>query len=195
MIGRLRGRVVQKHVEELIIEAGGVGYAVQCPLSVLEALPPEGSEAMLIVHTHVREDLLVLYGFCTHDERSLFRLLIATSGIGPKLALACLSGMDADRLTRAILDEDAKALALIPGIGKRTAERIILELKEKVRRIAPNRAVQPPAAVRLDDLASALRNLGYGPKDVDKLLSGLNEQAAGMTFEELLREALRRLAA
>lgn len=194
MIGRLRGRLVQKQVEEVIVEAGGVGYAVQCPLTVLEALPPEGSEATLVVHTHVREDALVLFGFCTADERQLFRLLIGTSGIGPKLALACLSGLDAERLARAIVDEDTKALALIPGIGKRTAERIILELKEKVRRVAPGRPAVAPATVRLDDLASALRNLGYAPKEVDKLIAGLSEQAGGLSFEELLREALRRLA-
>jgi Holliday junction DNA helicase RuvA len=194
VIGRLRGRLVQKQVEEVILDVGGVGYAVHCPLSVLEALPPEGSEATLVVHTHVREDALVLYGFCTADERQIFRLLIGTTGIGPKLALACLSGLDATRLARAIVDEDAKALALIPGVGKRTAERIILELKEKVRRVAPGRPVEAPSAVRLDDLASALRNLGYATKEVDKLVAGLSEQAAGLSFEALLREALRRLA-
>ncbi|MEZ4464693.1 MAG: Holliday junction branch migration protein RuvA [bacterium] len=194
MIGRLRGTLRQKLVEEVIVDVGGVGYAVHCPLSVLEALPREGEPAELVIHTHVREDQLVLYGFCDQDERALFRLLIGTTGIGPKLAMAALGGQSAERVARAIMDADVKALASIPGIGKRTAERIILELKEKVRTLAPGRPVSvPTAASHLDDLASALRNLGYPPREVEKLVAGLADQTE-LSFEALLREALRRLS-
>ncbi|MEZ4472406.1 MAG: Holliday junction branch migration protein RuvA [bacterium] len=194
MIGRLRGTLRQKLVEEVIVDVGGVGYAVHCPLSVLEALPREGEPAELVIHTHVREDQLVLYGFCDQDERALFRLLIGTTGIGPKLAMAALGGLSAERVARAIMDADVKALASIPGIGKRTAERIILELKEKVRTLAPGRPVSvPTAASHLDDLASALRNLGYPPREVEKLVAGLADQTE-LSFEALLREALRRLS-
>ncbi|MCB9547207.1 MAG: Holliday junction branch migration protein RuvA [Myxococcales bacterium] len=195
MIGRLRGTLQQKLVEEVIVDVGGVGYAVVCPLSVLEALPPEGAAAELVVHTHVREDQLVLYGFRDADERALFRLLISTTGIGPKLAMAALGGMTAERVARAIVDADVKALASIPGIGKRTAERIVLELKEKARALSPGRPLAAPAPTsHLDDLASALRNLGYPAKEVEKLVAGLTDQAPTLSFEALLREALRRLA-
>lgn len=192
MIGRLRGEVAHKSVEGAVVDVGGVGYDVRCPLTVMDRLPRVGEACTLSIHTHVREDQLVLYGFSTDDERALFRALIGVSGIGPKLALACLGGMDAERLVEAIVDEDVKRLTTIPGIGKRTAERIALELREKLR----GRAGGPRPATKLDhlaDLESALRNLGYKPKEVDKLVEGLRAEAAGLDFEALLREALRRL--
>jgi Holliday junction DNA helicase RuvA len=142
----------------------------------------------------VREDALVLYGFADTDERQLYRQLIAVSGVGPKLALACLSGMDAVALGNALADKDVKKLSGVPGIGKRTAERLILELEGKVHaKRAPRPESAPSRNPDLDDLDSALRNLGYKARDVDLLIEGLRPQAAGMSFETLLREALRRL--
>lgn len=195
MIGRLNGTLVFKSVETVIIECGGVGYEVQCPLTVLDRLPPEGGTCMVAIHTHAREDQLTLFGFTDLEERALFRLLIGVSGIGPRLALACLSGLRGDELSRAIVDENVKRLSSIPGIGKRTAERLILELKEKLSRRLPAQAdgQGPPGSPQLDDLDSALRNLGYRPKDVEALVNALAKEAAGMSFEDLLREALKRL--
>lgn len=192
MIGRLSGTLAQKSTEECIVDVNGVGYAIQVPLSVLDRMPPAGQPCTLVVHTHVREDQLVLYGFGDPDERAVFRLLIGISGVGPKIALACLGGLDAARVIKAIVQEDARALASVPGIGKRTAERIILELKEKVVKLNPGVPLTPTSEPSLDDLHSALKNLGYKPKDVDALIAGLADKAH-LSFEELLREALQRL--
>jgi Holliday junction DNA helicase RuvA len=194
MISRLNGTLLSKSPTECILDVGGVGYGVFVPLSVLDRLPPAGQECTLVIHTHVREDQLTLFGFGDLDERALFRLLISISGVGPKIALACLGGLDAARITQAIIQEDAKALSSVPGIGKRTAERIILELKEKVAKLNPGVPLTAPSAPGLDDLHSALRNLGYKEKDVDKLIAGLADKAH-LSFEELLREALKRLNA
>ncbi len=193
MIGRLRGTLARKSVEGVLIDVAGVGYEVQCPLTVVDHLPPEGAACTLSIHTHVREDALVLFGFRNDAERTLFRLLVGVTGVGPKLALACLGGMDAERLGRALADGDVKRLSTIPGIGKRTAERLILELREKAARLGTPGRPTTPATAHLDDLDSALRNLGYKPKDVETLVAGLAEGATDSSFEELLREALKRL--
>lgn len=194
MIARLTGTLALKSPEECVVDVNGVGYAVQVPLSVLDRLPPSGEQCSLIIHTHVREDQLVLFGFGDLDERAVFRLLISISGVGPKIALACLGGLDAARVTQAIVQEDVRALSSVPGIGKRTAERIILELKEKVTRLNPGVPMTPNSQPTLEDLSSALRNLGYKPKAVDALIAGLADKAH-LSFEELLREALSRLNA
>lgn len=194
MIARLHGTLIEKSPTECIIDVNGVGYGVFVPLSVLDRLPPAGQACTVVIHTHVREDQLTLFGFSDVDERALFRLLIGISGVGPKIALACLGGLDAARVTQAIIQEDAKALSSVPGIGKRTAERIILELKEKVTRLNPGVSQTPASAPGLDDLHSALRNLGYKEKDVDRLITGLADKAH-LGFEALLREALQRLNA
>ncbi len=194
MIGRLRGTLAHKGVEGVLIDVGGVGYEVQCPLTTLDRLPPEGQACTLTIHTHVREDVLTLFGFGDAAERALFRSLTGVSGVGPKLALACLSGMDGPTLTNALAEGDVKRLSTIPGIGKRTAERLVLELKEKVGRSGmPGRPAPTAGGAVLADLESALCNLGYKPKDVEKLIAGLAADAAGQSFEALLREALRRL--
>ncbi len=190
MIGRLEGLVLDKSAEGVLLGVGGVGYEVQCPLTVIDRLPRKGAECALSIHTHVREDQISLFGFSTADERRLFRQLIGVSGIGPRTALACLSGMDAETLIGAIANADAKALARTPGIGKRTAERIILELKDKVGGV-PGRPSTDSGL--LTDLESALTNLGYSSREVEKLLASLGEKAATMDFESLLREALKRL--
>lgn len=190
MIGRLEGLVIDKSAEGVLVNVGGVGYEVACPLTVIDRLPRKGAPCVLSIHTHVREDQITLYGFNDEAERRLFRQLIAVSGVGPKLALACLSGLDADALAVAIASEDVKKLSSVPGIGKRTAERLILELKGKVG-ILPGRAVAKTHHV--DDLESALRNLGYKPREIEQLVVDLGEDAARLDFESLLREALKRL--
>jgi holliday junction DNA helicase RuvA len=192
MIGHLRGRLAHKSVDGIVVDVGGVGYEIFCPLTVLDRLPPEGQECVLSIHTHAREDQLALFGFIDRDERALFRMLTSVTGIGPKLGLTCLSGLSAGDLSTAIADADVKKLSSIPGIGKRTAERLILELKDKVGRVAtPGRPRTGNA--HLEDLDSALRNLGYRAKEVESLTAGLAKDAAGMDFEALLRLALQRL--
>ncbi len=194
MIGLLRGEIALKAPSAVVIDVGGVGYEVICPLTVLDALPPTGAQTTLVIHTHVREDQITLYGFGTSDERTLFRLLMGVSGVGPRLAVACLSGLTGDALTLALVEGDVRRLSSVPGIGKRTAERMILDLKDKVHasRGAPSAQAHAPSPA-LEDLDSALRNLGYRAKDVEQLIDGLRAEAPAMTFEQLLREALRRL--
>ena len=195
MIGRLRGILALKSVESVLIDIQGVGYEVRCPLSVIDRLPRKSEPCTLSIHTHVREDQITLFGFIDSDQRALFRQLTTVSGIGPKLALACLGGLDSAALQRAIIDEDIKRLVGIPGIGKRTAERLVLELRDKLRKTVPiTSGPAPITSSHLDDLSSALCNLGYKPKVVDTLLDGLREDAKDMDFEALLREALKRLS-
>lgn len=192
MIGQLTGTVSDKAPEGVMVDVAGVGYEVLCPLTVIDQLPPKGQAVRLSIHTHVREDQISLFGFNDSEQRRLFRLLIGINGIGPKIGLACLSGMDSDTLTDAIGAGDVKRLTTIPGLGKRTAERLVLELQDKVGR---RTGVSAPSGGQqmLSDLESALKNLGFKGKDVDILISELSEQAAEMSFESLLREALKRL--
>ncbi len=190
MIGRLKGVVAEKGMESILIDVGGVGYDVHCPLTVLERLPRAGDAITLSIHTYVREDQLTLFGFVDDRQRTLFRQLISISGVGPKIGLACLSGMDADTLSGAIAAGDVKRLSTIPGLGKRTSERIILELKEKMGGLA---GAAPTHNKVLDDLQSALVNLGYKAKSVEKLMAELASKADSMSFEELLKEALKQL--
>jgi holliday junction DNA helicase RuvA len=195
MIGRLTGTIVRKAVESVLIDVQGVGYEVVCPLSVLDVLPRVGEAAKVSIHTHVREDQITLFGFADEDQRSLFRTLVGVTGVGPKLALACLGTMTPDNFADAIATEDLKRLTGVPGVGKRTAQRLVLELREKLRRFAPSAGPAPSAStLALDELDSALRNLGYKAKAVDTLIEGLREDAADQDFEALLREALRRLS-
>ncbi len=191
MIGRIRGELVHKSVASVIVETGGVGYEIVCPLTVLDHLPREGEACMLCIHTHVREDQITLFGFNDMDQRTLFRPLTTVTGVGPKLALACLGAMETSHLSTAIVEGDIKRLCTIPGIGKRSAERLALELKDKLHVGVVGRPA--PKSAHLDDLESALRNLGYKTREVDKLIEGLREEAASMDFEALLREALGRL--
>lgn len=191
MIGRLEGTVLDKTAEGVLLGVGGVGYEVQCPLTVIDRLPRKGQSCALSIHTHVREDQITLFGFNDLDQRRLFRQLIGVSGIGPRLGIACLSGLDADALVGAIANDNIKLLSSVPGIGKRTAERIVLELRDKVAAV-PGQAAAPQTPL-IDDLQSALRNLGYKQRDIDKLVADLGDEAAKLDFEGLLREALKRL--
>ena len=196
MIAFLRGRVFEKQPNRVIVDVQGVGYEVLVPLSTYYQVGETGADVALRVHTHVREEALQLYGFATELERQLFEKLIAVSGIGPKLAVALLSGMDARDFLTAVQRADVARLTGIPGIGKKTAERIVLELKDRVAALgAPVDAGAPAesAADRLrDDVLSALQNLGYhrplAEKAVESALDG-----AEVSFEQALKAALKAL--
>ncbi len=197
MIAWLSGRLVEKHPTRLIVDVHGVGYDVAVPVSTFYAVGEPGVDVTLRVHTHVREDAIALFGFLSAFELRVFERLIATSGIGPKLALAVLSGIEAADFVGAVQRADVSRLTRIPGVGKKTAERICLELKDKLPHIgeagAPAALAPAPNALR-DDLVSALENLGYHRTAVDKVL---DKQLAGdenQRFETALRVVLKELA-
>jgi holliday junction DNA helicase RuvA len=197
VIALLRGTLVDKGPSRLIVEAGGVGYDVQVPLSTFYALGEPGTAVTLRIHTHVREDALALFGFATPLELTLFERLIAISGIGPKLALAVLSGIEPDDFIRAIRGQDVARLTAIPGIGKKTAERIGLELKDRLPASlsagAAENATRRPEDQLRDDLLSALVNLGYQPAAAEKAIDTVVQRSNGAGFEASLREVLRGL--
>jgi Holliday junction DNA helicase RuvA len=200
MIALLRGDLAYKSIDHVIIDTGGVGYRVFIPLSTFYALPDVG-EVRLLVHTHVREDTLLLFGFATLPEKEMFALLIGISGIGPKLALNILSHIPVSDLQGAVLGGDVKRLATLPGIGKKTAERLVLELKDKLGPIAPPAGGQtagtPAAAAKpvdpLGDVLSALVNLGYKDAQARKILESM-EIAHDAPMETILKGALKILA-
>jgi Holliday junction DNA helicase RuvA len=201
VIAQLRGAIVEKHPSRLIVEVGGIGYDVQVPLSTFYVLGEPGTPVTLRIHTHVREDVIALYGFATALEQYLFERLISISGIGPKLALAVLSGIEPPQLVKAIRLQDVARLTAIPGIGKKTAERIGLELKDRLPAALQAAGQEPPAATPedqlRDDLLSALLNLGYqravAEKAVDRGLKASSKGSAAAGFEEALRDVLRGL--
>ncbi len=200
MIARLRGRVADKQPNRLIVDVAGVGYDVQVPLSTFYVSADVGGEMALRVHTHVREDQLSLYGFATDLELAMFERLIAVSGIGPKLALAVLSGIEPRELAGAIQRNDLARLTSIPGVGKKTAERICVELRDRIPKTIEAAAASPADALR-DDLISALLNLGYHRQAIDKSLDSAFAKAttdgavdAAPIFEDVLRLALKELA-
>lgn len=193
MIGRLKGIVAGKSAEGVLVDVGGMGYDVSVPLSTLAALPALGQPVTLSIHTHVREDELRLFGFDSERDRGAFRTMLKVSGVGPKLALAVLGALSGDELSRAVGQGDVKRLSAIPGIGKKTAERMILELSGKL--------VQDSAQVGngamgevFGSLGAALVNLGFKPIIVDRVLAELRKEASDDDgFEVLLRRALGRL--
>ena len=198
MIAFLRGRVVDKQPNRVIVDIQGVGYDVHVPLSTFYEIGEEGSDVSLRVHTHVREDALQLYGFLTELELRLFERLIGISGIGPKLAVAVLSGMDPRDLVTAVQRADVARLTGIPGIGKKTAERIILELKDRLAHLGPpttsDAASTLAAPDRLRaDLLSALQNLGYHRPQAEKAIESTVQSMTDPTFELALKGALREL--
>ncbi|MBN2125718.1 MAG: Holliday junction branch migration protein RuvA [Deltaproteobacteria bacterium] len=200
MIAHLKGTLLSKTTQSIVVDNGGVGYEVFVPLSTFYALPECGGSLSLHIHTHVREDAIVLFGFQTTLEKNLFMMLISVSGIGPKLALNILSGMGPDELLEAIARGDGPRLQSIPGVGRKTAERIALELREKAQKALGDRQPFPadlgpgPDRRILDDALSALINLGYSAKlakgAVEKASSGRRDAP----LEDLIREALRLLA-
>ena len=203
MIARLTGRLVEKQPHQVVIEAGGVGYRAFIPLSTYYTLPDEGAEVTLRTHTHLREDVIALYGFSSHDEQDLFERLIEISGIGPRLALAMLSGLPAGDLVDAILEGDAGRLRGIPGVGPKTDDRVVLELRDRVGRNRVASANESTASggragssAMRRDVVSALVNLGYreslAESAVRRALDG--KQADGAALQEILKRSLRYLA-
>jgi Holliday junction DNA helicase RuvA len=197
MISHLRGRLLSLTPELAVVDVHGVGYAVSLPLPTyyeLQRLPPQ-AEVSLFVHTHVREDALALYGFWSERERLLFERLITVSGVGPRLARAILSGLPAEELLRALAAGDVARLTRIPGVGKKTAERLVLELREKAAELAAAPATSAvPSEPDDEDLLVALVNLGYRRGDAEKALAEVRRESATAAVPELLRLALRRLA-
>ena len=198
MIAHLRGRLLEKQPNRVIVDVNGVGYDVHVPLSTFFDMAERGSEIALRIYTHVREDALLLYGFATPLELQLFERLISVSGIGPKLALAVLSGIEPNELVSAIRTANVARLTGIPGIGKKTAERIGLELKDKMASFVPAEAALAPAAAGHEalrtDLLSALMNLGYHRPLAERAVDLALKKADGGSFESTLRHALRELA-
>jgi len=192
MIGRLTGIVSEKSAEGVLLDVHGVGYEVSLPLSTLAALPATGKETTLWIYTHVREDELRLFGFGAINDRTAFRTMLKVSGVGPKVALAVIGAIEAGALARAINEGDTRRLSAIPGIGKKTAERIILELGGKLQ-IASETGTPPKIGV-FGELDSALKNLGFKPAEVDKAIEGLKKtHPDDSPFEVLLREGLSSL--
>ena len=193
MIARLFGRVADKQPNRLIVDVSGVGYDVQVPLSTYYVAADVGGEMALRIHTHVREDQLALFGFATELELAMFERLIAISGIGPKLALAVLSGIEPRELAGAVQRNDLARLTAIPGVGKKTAERMCVELRDRLPKVIEPAPASPADALR-EDLVSALGNLGYHRQAIDKVLDKLLRTAGGQRFEDVLRSALKDLA-
>ncbi len=195
MIARLRGRLLEKTPEQIVVDVGGVGYQLAVSLQSFARLPGIGDDVDLRVHTHVREDALQLFGFLDDDERALFLLLIQVATIGPRVAMAVLSGLDTAELERALADGDARRLTAIPGIGKKKADLIVLQLREKVRALQTTRRIEPGIPIAGDgaEAVSALVNLGYKPQEAERAVKNA-EQAGSAPLPELIREALRRLA-
>jgi Holliday junction DNA helicase RuvA len=197
VIAQVRGRLVRKEPQEAVVDVGGVGYRVAIPLSTFYRIGDPGEEVTLLIHTHVREDALALFGFLTVAEQALFERLIAVSGVGPKLALSILSGIEAPALVAALRAGDVVRLTRIPGVGKKTAERLVLELKDKVQGLAATEdeaPSAPPPPSPKEDLVSALVHLGYSRPEAERGVErALNEDGAGR-FEDLLRRTLRALS-
>jgi Holliday junction DNA helicase RuvA len=195
VIGHLRGRLVRKAPPALIVDVNGVGYELEAPMSTFYRLPELGSEVELHTHLVVREDAHLLYGFATEDERRLFRDLLRVTGIGPKIGLALLSGIDVETFMRCVEAQDAQALTRIPGVGRKTAERLLVEMRDRIRALGQMPAVAPaPGAVAgaRAEAYAALVALGYRPVEVNRLLQGVAQDGAGT--EELIRRALQAAA-
>lgn len=191
MIAHLRGKLISKHPNQAIVETTGVGYEVNISIPTFSDLPALGAEVALFIHTHVREDALALFGFLRPEEKQLFEKLISVSGIGPKLAITILSGMAAEAMVAAIKGNNVGLLTRIPGIGKKTAERMVLELRDKLDSfgIAPAAAASPLE----EDVISALVNLGYNRALVEKAVGRLGS-SPGESFDALFRKSLAALA-
>jgi Holliday junction DNA helicase RuvA len=198
MIAHLRGHLLEKQPNRVMVDVNGVGYDVHVPLSTFYELGEPGADITLRIHTHVREDALQLYGFATRLELQIFERLLSVSGIGPKLALAVLSGIEPNELVAAIRTSNVARLTGIPGIGKKTAERIGLELKDKIASVVPDEVtaaapVDDTEALRTD-LMSALMNLGYHRPLAERAVNAAIKKAGGGSFEATLKHALRELA-
>jgi Holliday junction DNA helicase RuvA len=192
VIAHLRGRVLRKSPQEVIVDVAGVGYRVAIPVSTFYRLGEEGSEVSLRVHTHVREDALALFGFLTAHEQDLFERLIQVAGVGPRLAVNILSGIEAAELAAALRGSDIARLTRVPGVGKKTAERLVVELKDKMPPVAaPEAEASRAEATPKEDLLSALAHLGYSRAEAERGVDrALRDDGSGR-FEDLLRRALQ----
>lgn len=199
MIGQLRGKLLDKRAPWLLLDVNGVGYELEAPMTVFYQLPDIGVELQLYTHFVVREDAQLLYGFASRFERELFRALIKVNGVGPKMALAILSGMEAERLVRCIELQDTTTLVKIPGVGKKTAERLLIEMSDRLGKLDGVPASLPGLASiampdnAVTDAVAALESLGYRPKDAQAAVAKVTG-AESMTSEQLIRQALKGLA-
>jgi len=196
VIAQVHGRLLRKAPQEAIVDVGGVGYRVTIPLSTFYRIGEPGEEVTLLTHTHVREDALALFGFLTAAEQALFERLIEVSGVGPKLAVSILSGIEAPDLVAALRASDLVRLTRIPGVGRKTAERLVLELKDKVQSLAATEEPAPAAAAAgsaSEDLVSALLHLGYSRPEAERGVDRALKEGEGR-FEDLLRRTLRILS-
>jgi Holliday junction DNA helicase RuvA len=197
MIGQLRGRLADKRPNQILVDVGGVGYLVQVPLSTYTSLGELHTEVTLLIHTHVREDAFSLYGFLSSREKHFFEMLLSASGVGPSLALKILSGMSVEELVPAIRGGDLARLTRIPGVGRKTAERMVVELKDKLESVAIE-AAKPAAASPVgveSDVLSALVNLGYDARAAETAVSEAKQEVGTSSFEKLLRASLQSLSA
>jgi holliday junction DNA helicase RuvA len=199
MIGQLRGLLVDKRAPWLLLEVAGVGYEVEAPMTVFYQLPEPGQELVLFTHFVVREDAQLLYGFSSRFERELFRALIRVNGVGPKLALSILSGMEAERLVRCIENQDSTTLVKIPGVGKKTAERLLIEMSDRLAKLdgapvaVPGLPVIDARPDAIADAVAALESLGYRPRDAQTAVAKV-PGADALSSEMLIRQALKSLA-
>jgi Holliday junction DNA helicase RuvA len=200
LIAHITGKLIQKQPNSIVVDVGGVGYELTVPLSTFYDLGEEGAAVSLRVHTHVREDALQLFGFRTEREKKLFLMLLTVSGIGPKLAITVLSGLSVEELVQAIRAGNLAKLVAIPGVGKKTSERMLVELKDKVAGVLPpgleepvSAAAQSGEAMR-EDVISALVNLGYQKAQAEKAVNAVLKQTPDVRFEVALKSALRNLA-
>jgi len=192
MIGRIRGELVEKNFPQVVVSCNGVGYEVDVPMSTFYPLPRTGEEVTLLTHLVVREDAHLLFGFLTAAERTAFRQLLKISGVGPKVALSVLSGMSVDDLSAAVASEDAGRLTKIPGIGKKTAERLVLELRDKLPKAIPAaRAGGAEASAESADVLNALLGLGYNEREAQ---AAVKQLPADLQIADAIRQALKHLA-
>lgn len=193
MIGQLCGTLADKRPNQVLVDVGGVGYQVQIPLSTFAGLTALHTEVTLLIHTHLREDQIALYGFLTAREKQCFEMLISASGVGPSLALKILSGMSLDELVPAIRRGDIVRLKSIPGVGQKTAERIVVELRDKLAAVDVSEIGKPPARSQVEaDVASALVNLGYEKRDIEKAIKEIEHNRIS-EFNSLVTAVLQRL--
>lgn len=191
MIGSIRGRLLEKNPPQILIETNGIGYEIDVPMSTLYNLPDIGADVFLYTHFVVREDAELLFGFGTKAERSLFRLLIRISGIGPKIALSILSGISSSVLAQAVSQAEPGLLTRIPGVGKKTAERIVLELKGKIDTVISSTDLQTPTNGAQSDIIGALVSLGYSEREAHQAVKGLTSD---ISVNDGIREALKVLS-
>jgi len=194
MIAHLRGKLLAKHPNQAVVETAGVGYDVTISVPTFSDLPAPGAEVALHIHTHVREDQIALYGFLRPAEKLLFEKLITVSGIGPKLAITILSGMAADEMVGAIRGNDIVRLTRIPGIGRKTAERMVLELRDKLPEVGPIQPAAPSLNPTEEDVLSALLNLGYQRPAAEKAVAAVTKSGKTVSFDVMFRDALAALS-